>query len=457
MICSKLSINKKDKFMNKTKLSVLVLATTLSTPLLANNYESSLTLYKQAALFGKAENKVLSEGRFYVDVPSTIINDSLVVEADGLKVTKKEFKRNDFSRLLKENIGRNVSIGESKGVLKSVNQGFVVLETETGVKHVSISGAKDFQFEKNIPLSSGIYEIYTNLSENNAVDVAYNYLFRGLSWHTNHQLFMDKENNVNYRSDLVIDNKTDLSFENTRLNLMAGDVQIGGNNYPVMRKTMMMSDSMGAAEMSSAPSFESFEGFQKLTYPKPVVVLDNTETHLSFQSFVGIPSEKEYRFGTFYPRNSKTEDVKANMFLILKREDNKDYHFPFTAGKLSVYKGLDPESSTLLTSQSVRDYSEDDDVEISLGQSFDVDVTYDSKLIDRELQIVSSGENKIQILNKTYQFDVMFKNNEPSPVSVTFNFNNSKNKQGEIKLKIDKESERKVSYDIIYEERRRLN
>ena len=267
MICSKLSINKKDKFMNKTKLSVLVLATTLSTPLLANNYESSLTLYKQAALFGKAENKVLSEGRFYVDVPSTIINDSLVVEADGLKVTKKEFKRNDFSRLLKENIGRNVSIGESKGVLKSVNQGFVVLETETGVKHVSISGAKDFQFEKNIPLSSGIYEIYTNLSENNAVDVAYNYLFRGLSWHTNHQLFMDKENNVNYRSDLVIDNKTDLSFENTRLNLMAGDVQIGGNNYPVMRKTMMMSDSMGAAEMSSAPSFESFEGFQKLTYP----------------------------------------------------------------------------------------------------------------------------------------------------------------------------------------------
>ena len=61
--------------MNKTKLSVLVLATTLSSPLLANNYESSLTLYKQAALFGKTESKVLSEGRFYVDVPSTIINE----------------------------------------------------------------------------------------------------------------------------------------------------------------------------------------------------------------------------------------------------------------------------------------------------------------------------------------------------------------------------------------------
>ncbi len=116
-----------------------------------------------------------------------------------------------------------------------------------------------------------------------------------------------------------------------------------------------------------------------------------------------------------------------------------------------------PESSTLLTSQSVRDYSEDDDIEIGLGQSFDVDVTYDSKLIDRSVQVISNGEHKIQILNKTYQFDVMFKNNEPSPVSVTFNFNNSINKQGEIKLKIDEESERNVSYDVVYEERRRLN
>lgn len=442
--------------MNVKKISTAIILSTLSISSFASSYESSLTLYKQAALFGKTEAKELTDGRFYIDVPSTIMNDSLVVKGENAKVLKKEFKRNDFNRLLKENIGKSVQIGEREGVLQSVSQGFLLLKTDKRLEHISISGVESFEFEKNIPLSSGIYEVYTDLIENDNLDVAYNYLFNGLSWHTNHQLFMDKENNVNYRSDLVINNQTDLAFDNTKLNLMAGDIQVGGNNYQAMRKTMVMADSMEMAA-SAAPSFESFEGFQKLTYPDPVLILDNTETHLSFQEFNNIPSQKEYRFGSFYPRNNETEDVKANMYLILKRENNKDYHFPFTAGKLSVYKGLDPENSTLLTSQSVRDYSKDDDIEIGLGKSFDVDVSYTSDLIKEDVKVVSSGDHKIKILRKTYNFKISFKNNEPSEVSVTFNFNSSRSHSGEIKLNVKKNSEKTVNYDVVYEERVRIN
>jgi len=442
--------------MRKSILSVLVLASTLSTVTVAANYESSLTLYKQAALFGKSEIKELDSGRFYVEVPSTIMNNSLVVNAENAKVLKKEFKRNDFNRLLKENINKKVKLDEREGILESVNQGLLTLKTDGGVKHLKIGDIESFEFKKNIPLSSGIYEIYTDLIEKKSLNVAYNYLFSGLNWYTNHQLFMDKENNVNYRSDLVVKNNTDLSFENTKLNLMAGDVQIGGNNYSNVRGRMMMADSPEFSSVAS-PQFESFEGFQKLTYPKPVVVLDNTETHLTFQSFNKIPSEKEYRFNTFHPSTSKNEDVKANMYLILKRKNNKDYHFPFTAGAISVYKGLDPESSTLLTTQSVRDYSKDDDIEISLGKSFDVDVSYTSSLIKEDVKVISNNGYKLKVLKKTYDFNIEMENNEPSEVGVSFNFNNSTSHVGEINLKLNKNTKKEFNYKVTYESQSRLN
>ena len=145
------------------------------------------------------------------------------------------------------------------------------------------------------------------------------------------------------------------------------------------------------------------------------------------------------------------------MYLILKRKNNKDYHFPFTAGAISVYKGLDPESSTLLTTQSVRDYSKDDDIEISLGKSFDVDVSYTSSLIKEDVKVISNNGYKLKVLKKTYDFNIEMENNEPSEVGVSFNFNNSTSHVGEINLKLNKNTKKEFNYKVTYESQSRLN
>lgn len=424
------------------------------------SFSANLTLYPDMSFYGNKENKNFKMSESYISVPKSILPDTFIANITNFpnKIIKKEFQRNDIYKLLKENIGTNVSFNKESYKLKDVYNDFLILEKESNNKiiYAKFSKIDSIELDKNIPLKEGIFKITTDAPASDA-ELAYSYAFNGMNWQSNHKIFIDSENNIDHLYNLTINNNTDIKYNNVNLSLLSGDIKIG-NNYnriAYARNEMLQAKRMDIGESN----FESFSGFQKLVLPEPVSIDASTKTELKYKEFKNFPNEFEYSFNTLHKSNQTIKNIHPDMSILLKRKENKKYQFPFTAGKISVYK-LNSEDkndyslSTIINSSNIKDFSSDEDVIINLGKSYDVYMQYNSKKkYQGDIFQKSVFNNQYRKYSKnTYSFDISITNNEPNKVKIILPFNGSENFKEPVIKYIDGNSTETYNIDVIYEE-----
>ncbi|MDJ0946521.1 MAG: hypothetical protein QNJ30_23980 [Kiloniellales bacterium] len=204
--------------------------------------------------------------------------------------------------------------------------------------------------------------------------VALSYLTGGLSWQADYIARLDEATGSLAISGLAtLTNGSMTGYADARLRLVAGTVnRVGGPIQPRARARVA-----GAMAMADAPEMAPRgEGELYVYDPGRTVSLRPRETkQIALLSAGEVPFEQEFRLqglASLLGRGGEIEPVKAQTLLRFKNEVGAGLGKPLPAGILRAY-GLGGEAPPLFLGEDrIRHTAEGEQVEVALGQAFDV-------------------------------------------------------------------------------------
>ena len=204
--------------------------------------------------------------------------------------------------------------------------------------------------------------------------VSLSYLTGGLTWQADYIASLDEAKGTLAISGLAtLTNNSQTGYPDARLRLVAGTVnRTGGPVQPLARGVMAAAQSMAEA----ADLAPQAEGEIYVYDPGRAVSLLPKETkQIALLSANEVPFEQEFRLqglASLLGRGGEIEPVKAQNLLRFKNDEAAGLGKPLPAGVLRAY-GLGSEAPPLFLGEDrIRHTAEGGEVEVALGQAFDV-------------------------------------------------------------------------------------
>ncbi|MGB8338943.1 MAG: hypothetical protein WCD07_05130 [Burkholderiales bacterium] len=330
--------------------------------------------------------------------PTTVLFESLT-DPTGTRVVEQNFQFDLVStqKLLEKYIDKNIGVVQSRGtstetfngVLTSTNGGLVLKNPDGSVRIVN-------QYTNvNLPSLPGgliskptlVWDVAAQKTGNHKTRVSYQ--TGGMSWWSDYNLSYSEgadanSCNLDVGAWVTIINQSGAGYQDTRLKLVAGDVQRAQTRGNVaaapmaMRKEAVLADSVGFEEKTL------FE-YHLYTLGFPTTLPDNSTKQLElFPTARGVPCEKAlvyqgqagmgYYGGLMTDRAFSVEsNKKVDVYLSFKNSKDNHMGMPLPAGKIRVSK-LDSADKTLeFIGEDVIDHTpKEETVRIRMGSAFDV-------------------------------------------------------------------------------------
>lgn len=244
-----------------------------------------------------------------------------------------------------------------------------------------------------------------------AVDLSY--LTRGLSWSADYVLDLaPDEKTVAINGWVTLTNMSGISYNNAKLQLVAGDVnQV--QQY-MQRDVAMMAGA--AAEAMPAPKMSQEAAFEYHLYSlaRPTTLKENQTKQVAMLAAAEVPVEKQYLltnsanvWGNYGYNFGEAPRQNATVKLKFKNEEASHLGMPLPAGILRVYK-KDSDGDAVFVGEDRMDHTpKNERVDLTLGQAFDI--TARAKQTGHERLSDTLYEN-------TYEIEV--KNAKPEAVTV---------------------------------------
>ncbi len=245
-------------------------------------------------------------------------------------------------------------------------------------------------------------------------DLDLSYITGGLTWRADYVGVVNSaEDRIDLNGLVTLSNQSGTSFEDARLQLVAGNVNIVNPPNQVQLRAM---GAFNPVQTNTANGFQeqSYFEYHLYTLGRPTSVLNNQTKQVSLLSAHGVPLRKtlEMRGGANYYANRGNTDlgqhVKLGVFLTFANKGG-DLGVPLPGGIVRLYKNDDSGTSQFLGSDNIDHTPRNEDVRLHVGDSFDV--TANRKQTD--FHIVSPGR-----YDSSYEFTISNAKTTPQDVLV---------------------------------------
>jgi hypothetical protein len=392
-------------------ITLLVLLTAAGQPLaaqgektstLADQKEVAVTIYNEnLALVKDKRTLTLPEGESTLAFrevsarmrPETALLQS-VSNQKSLTVIEQNF---DFDlltpqKLLEKYVGRDISIvkthpttGEETvedAIVLSANNGVVLrvgdrIETGLSGGRLIFPVVPDNLRDK----PTLVMQLISYTSE--PQDLELSYLTGGLGWKADYIAELNSdESRLNLLGWVTLTNTSGTSYNNARLQLVAGDVH---QVQPVFEKKMR-SDMVQMAE-AAAPQMteESLFEYHLYTLDRPTDIKENQTKQVSLLQAEDIAGSKEYLLkGNNYYYRSRSGDlgtkIKVAVYLSFENKKKGNLGIPLPKGTVRVYKQDSSGAVQFVGEDQIDHTPENETVRLMLGHAFDI--TADKKQTD---------------------------------------------------------------------------
>jgi hypothetical protein len=240
------------------------------------------------------------------------------------------------------------------------------------------------------------------------------YLTSGLSWRADYVAELnDREDRVDFNGWLTLVNQSGIAYPNTRLQLVAGDLNRAGQRPPMQRKVMGMT-----AEMADATQMkqESLLDYHLYTLPRSTTLAEAQTKQVALMSAKHISIAKQFLLsGANYYYFSQSADLgqmpKVEVFFEF-RNSGDDLGVPLPKGIVRVYK-KDSQGNAQFVGEDQIDHTPGNrSIRLKLGEAFDV--TADKKQTDFKR---SGGEGRHNGVVEA-AFQIVLKNANKEPITV---------------------------------------
>jgi len=246
--------------------------------------------------------------------------------------------------------------------------------------------------------------------------VELSYLTGGLGWKADYVAELNaKEDSIDLSGWVTLTNTSGTSYNNAKLQLVAGDVNTVRENHPrpaAMHKTLAMAeDSVGMAE-------ESLLEYHLYSLERPTTIAESQTKQVALLSASNIPARKElvlrgadYYYGSSY--GDLGQKMKVAAFIEFDNKEAAKLGMPLPKGVMRAYKKDSQGNAQFVGEDQIDHTPKNETVRLKLGDSFDV--TADKKQTDfKALPRPAKGNSLSESA-----YEIVLKNAKKEPVIVT--------------------------------------
>ncbi|MEA1921931.1 MAG: DUF4139 domain-containing protein [Pseudomonadota bacterium] len=388
-------------------------------------YNENLALVKDKRhlILGKGEVKLA-----FREVSARMRPETALLTADGLSVIEQNFEFDLLTpeALLKKYVGRQVEV-----ISRHPTTG---VESRRQAKVLSANSGVVLQFddhiETGVPGRLSFSELPGNLrdrptltmlmesSKAGAKDIELSYLTGGLRWQADYVAELNATDDaINLSGWVTLTNTSGASYQNAKLQLVAGDVHQAPpeREFDGGRREMVMMKAMAAPDQSMDQE-EMFE-YHLYTLARPTTIADNQSKQVALLQAAAVPCKKEFllKGRSYYYRRAYGEiDRKLKVGVFVEIENRKKNHLglPLPKGVVRVYKEDSKGALQFIGEDRIDHTPENETIRLKLGDAFDL--TAAKKQTDFK-KIAGDGR-----YNYIYEaaFEVKLKNAKPEAVEI---------------------------------------
>jgi hypothetical protein len=210
-------------------------------------------------------------------------------------------------------------------------------------------------------------------------EIELSYITQGMKWDANYVFTLDPAGKGDLQGWVTIDNNSGANFENAKLKLLAGEVNLV---RPAQPEIMMMKNRVGAPGAAMADGFQEESLFEYHLYAlgRPATVLNKERKQLSLLSGSDVPFRKRIivdammGFNGYYPSEGEVGTGSQSPLVKVEFVNDKKsgLGMPLPQGKIRIYQRDKSGSVQMLGEDSIRHTPRDEKISLNVGRSFDI-------------------------------------------------------------------------------------
>ncbi len=314
---------------------------------------------------------------FLEDIPSGIITPSVLIESKrkSFAVLEQNYEYDliNVDKVLNKSLDQQVWLvhpeqGMFAGKLLAASSGNLILLDDEGNLQI-IPKSDDLRIllknytQRKTPFITKPTLLWKVEAENSAVHEAQlSYLTNGLNWQADYVGKLNKDDSkLTLVAWVTITNHSGKSYENTRLKLMAGDINLLKKGRGPRRQ-----EGVGVMAAEAKASFEEkpFFEYHLYTLQRQTDLKNNQEKQIQLFPETTSPVKKIYRVDS-----RQADDVQV--LVTFKNAQENNLGIPLPEGTIRLYKADDADLE-FIGEDKIEHTPKDETIDIRVGNAFDV-------------------------------------------------------------------------------------
>lgn len=240
------------------------------------------------------------------------------------------------------------------------------------------------------------------------------YLTGGMNWRADYVLLINADDTKgDLQGWVTLTNASGASFEDARLQLVAGDVNRVSDD-----RNYALGGAMARKSVESESQFQEqgFFEYHMYTLQRPTSIRDNETKQVSLLEAAGFDVKKEFvlngqhYYYTNYNSPGAPIKEKVGVYMQFRNSQQNKLGMPLPAGTIRLYKKDDKGNQQFIGEDRIDHTPKDEDVRVKVGDAFDIVAERkqtDYKVIARNVY--------------EYAYEIKLRNHKDGPISVVVN------------------------------------
>ena len=250
--------------------------------------------------------------------------------------------------------------------------------------------------------------------ESGSQNVEASYLTAGMNWRADYVLLVNADDTKgDLQGWVTLTNASGATFEDARLQLVAGDV-----NRVSQERTYALAGAMVKNREADESQFQEqgFFEYHMYTLQRPTSIRDNETKQVSLLEAAGFDVKKEFvlngqhYYYTNYNSPGQPIKEKVGVYIQFRNSQQNKLGMPLPAGTIRLYKKDDKGNQQFIGEDRIDHTPKDEDVRVKVGDAFDIVAERkqtDYKVIARNVY--------------EYAYEIKIRNHKDGPITVVVN------------------------------------
>ena len=251
--------------------------------------------------------------------------------------------------------------------------------------------------------------------ETAAQTIEASYLTAGMNWRADYVLLVNADDTKgDLQGWVTLTNTSGASFDDARLQLVAGDVnRVSPDRNYAVAGAMMRKEAVDEAQFQEQGFFE----YHMYTLQRPTTIRDNETKQVSLLEATGFDVKKEFvlsgqrYYYANYNNPGQAIKEKVGVFVQFRNAQTNKLGMPLPAGTIRLYKKDDKGNQQFIGEDRIDHTPKDEDVRVKVGDAFDI--VAERKQTD--YKVIASGHVY------EYAYEIKIRNHKDSPVTIVVN------------------------------------